>query len=227
MGPAFEYGRTVIEVGPRDVTDANIVMTPGLRVSGHVVVDGVRGAVSGPLLVQLVARVNGVSAKQVAADGSFAFDSVAPQDYWLRILSGGRTIVPASIRFGTDTMTDGTVSVKPDRSADELVIAVTLRTGAVDVAVADRNQRPVSSTTVALIPDPTRRRYGGLFRTGSSGSDGRVQFNDVAPGKYTLVSGDVAPADWQDPEVIQRFESRGLSVQVEPGARQRVSLVAP
>ena len=227
MGPVFEYGRTLIEVGARDVPDANIVMTPGLRVSGHVVVDGVRGAVSGPLLVQLVARVNGVSAKQVAADGSFAFDSVAPQDYWLRILSGGRTIVPASIRFGTDTMTDGTVTVTPDRSADELVIAVTLRTGGVDVTVADRNQRPVSGTTVALIPDPARRRYGGLFRTGSSGSDGRVQFNDVAPGKYTLVSGDVAPADWQNPDVLQRVEPRGMAVQVEPDARQRVTMVAP
>ena len=108
-----------------------------------------------------------------------------------------------------------------------LVIGITLRTGGVDVTVADRNQRPLSGATVALIPDAARRRYGGLFRTGSSGADGRVQFNDVAPGKYTLVSGDVAPADWQNPDVLQRFESRGIAVQVEPDARQRVSLVAP
>lgn len=227
MGPVFEYGRMVIEVGSRDVVDANIVMTPGLRVSGHVVVDGARGAVSGPLLVQLVARVNGVSAKQVGPDGAFVFDNVAPQDYWLRISSGGRTISPSSIRFGADTLTDGTVTVRPERQADELVLAITLRTGGVDVTVADRNQRLVSGTTVALIPDPGRRRYGGLFRTGSSGSDGRVQFNDVAPGRYTLVSGDVAPGDWQNPDVLQRFESRGIAVQVEPDARQRVSLVAP
>lgn len=226
-GPVFQYGRTMIEVGGRDVTDADILMTPGLRVSGHVVVDAGRGAVNGPLLVQLVARVNGVSAKQVGADGVFVFDNVAPQDYRLRILSAGRTIAPSSIRFGGDTLTDGTVTVTPDRQADELVIGITLRTGAVDVTVADRNQRPVSGTAVALIPDSARRRYGGLFRTGSSGSDGRVQFNDVAPGTYTLVSGDVAPADWQNPDVLQRFESRGIAVQVEPDARQRVTLVAP
>jgi hypothetical protein len=218
----------VIEVGTRDVADVNIVLTPGLRVSGHVVVDGVRGPTGGGLLaVQLVARVNGQSAKPVAVDGSFTFDNVAPQDYWLRILSGGRTISPSSIRFGPDAPTDGVVRVTPERQADELVIAVTLRTGGVDVAVIDRNQRPMSGVTVALIPDSARRRYSGLFRTASSDVDGRVQFNDIEPGRYTLLSGDVAPADWQNPEVIQRFERTAIAVQVEPAARQRVSLVAP
>jgi hypothetical protein len=226
-GPVFEYGRTLIEIGTHDVTGANIVMTPGLRVSGHFVVDGVRAVANDTLSVQLVARVNGVSIRQVAPDGSFVFDSAAPQDYWLRILSRGRTIAPVSIRFGADTIPDGIVTVTPDRQADELVIGVTLRTGGVDVTVTDRNRRPVSGTTVALIPEPSLRRYGSLFRTGSSGSDGRLQFNDVAPGRYTLVSGDVAPGDWQNPDILQRFEPGGVPVEVQPDARQRVSLVAP
>jgi hypothetical protein len=222
------FGRTVVEVGDRDVADVQIVMTPGLRVSGHLVVDGVRGRGGDtPLMVQLVARQNGQSARLVPDDGSFVFENVAPQDYWLRIQSAGRTISPLSIRFGSDTSNDGTVTVTPDRQADALVIAVTLRTGDVDVAVVDRNQRPVSGVTVALVPDPARRRYSGLYRTASSGADGRVRFTAIEPGRYTLVSADVAPDDWQNPDVLQRFERTGIAVQVEPAGRQSVSLVAP
>jgi hypothetical protein len=227
-GPVTQFGRIMIDVGARDVTDANIALTPGIRVSGLVVSDGARsGGRESQLFVQLVAAVNGQSARQVAADGSFAFENVAPQDYRVRIMSGGRMIPPSSVRFGADALADGIVRVTAERQGDKLEIAVTLRTGGVDVAVMDRSGRALSGITVALIPEPARRRYSALFRTASSDANGRVQFDDLAPGGYTLMPGDVPPAEWQNPDVIARFERTGVAVRVEADSRPRVSLVVP
>ena len=76
----------------------------------------------------------------------------------MRIMSGGRTIPPSAVRFGTESITDGIVRVTPERQGDDLEIAVTLRTGGVEVAVLGRNGRPLSGIAVALIPEPARRR---------------------------------------------------------------------
>lgn len=228
LSPVALYGRTTIEVADSDIADATVVLTPGLRVSGHLVIDGERRLPADATVgVQLVARSSGVSMRQVAADGSFTFENVAPQDYWLRIQARGRTLAPMSIRFGADPVRDGIVTVTPERQADELEIAVTLRTGSLDASITDRNQRAVSGASVALVPDEARRRYSGLLRTASTDANGRVQFNDVAPGTYTLMAGDVPPGEWLNPGVLQRFERTGTVLRIEPDARQRISMVVP
>jgi hypothetical protein len=48
--------------------------------------------------------------------------------------------------------------------------------------------------------------------------------SDVVPGEYTLIAADVEPGDWQNPDVISLYESRGERVQVRPDARQTVTL---
>jgi hypothetical protein len=223
-------GRTVVDVGDRDVAGVSISLEPGVRVTGRCLVEGVAESVSGPLLVQLVPAHPGgagVGGKTVNADGSFAFDNVEPQEYRLRVLAGGRTIVPSVIRLGTDVVTDGIVAVTRERQGQELELTMTLKTGAIDVFVGDRSQRPLPGTTVALVPDQERRRYSGLFRSAATGADGRAQFSDVAPGSYTVMTGDVAPAEWQNPDVIRRFEPAGVAVRVQANERPRVTVTVP
>jgi hypothetical protein len=221
-------GKAVVEVGDRDVSDVSIALEPGVRVTGRCVIDGAAGGVTGPLLVQLVSpQAGGPSATTVNPDGSFAFENVEPREYRLRVLAGGRTIVPSGVRLGTDVLTDGILPITRERQGQQLELAMTLKTGAIDVFVGDRNQRPLAGTTVALVPAPERRRYSGLFRTASTGADGQVQFTDVAPGSYTIMTGDVAPAEWQNPDVIRRFERAGIAVTLQANERRRVTVTLP
>jgi protocatechuate 3,4-dioxygenase beta subunit len=223
-------GRADVEVADRDVNGVTITLAPGVRVSGRCIVDGVAQGGADPLLVQLVAAQPGgpgVGAKMVDTNGSFTFDNVEPGEYRLRLLARGRTIVPSAVRFGTDVLPEGIVPVTPERQGQVLEISMTLKTGTVDVFVGDRSQRPLAGTTVALVPDRERRRYSGLFRTAATDADGRAQFTDVAPGGYTVMTGDVAPAEWQNPDVIRRFERAGVAVTLQANERPRVPVVVP
>jgi len=65
------------------------------------------------------------------------------------------------------------------------------------------------------VPDAARRGRSANFRSASTDAQGRVQLADLAPGEYRLfATTDIPLSDWQDPDVLRRFETRGELVRL-------------
>ena len=74
---------------------------------------------------------------------------------------------------------------------------------------------PVSGVWVTLVPEDSRRDQKRLFNSARSQVNGKFEFRGVAPGNYTLFSWDnVEEHEWDDPEFLKPFKSKGVSVRV-------------
>ena len=222
------YGTASIEVGPQGLDNVEIRLRRSTPVTGRVTVEGAPpgfpGSDAGVLSVQLTRPTGpGLSSQRIGGDGSFTFQNVEEDDYRLRIRYRG-IIPPISARYGADDVTDAPVRVRPGNAGQQLEIVVNLQMGALDATVVDRGGRPVSGMNVALVPERSRRRYSDLYRTAVTDVSGQIHLTQVVPGAYTLLAADVEPADWQNPDVLSLYESRGERVQVQPDARQNVTL---
>lgn len=84
---------------------------------------------------------------------------------------------------------------------------------------------PVSGAWVSLIPEDSNRDQKRLYQSVHSGPNGKFDLRGVAPGSYTLFSWEnVEEHEWDDPEFLKPFESKGVSVRVAEGENKTVDL---
>jgi hypothetical protein len=132
-----------------------------------------------------------------------------------------------SIRLGeTDVLNGGLRLEGP--TASQLEIVLGMNPGSVEgTALADA-QSAAPGVIVALLPN-VRGRFD-LVRTATTDPSGRFLLNRVAPGDYKLFAWtEIRDGDWQDPDVIRTYESRGTPVHIVDGtaARVRVTAITP
>jgi protocatechuate 3,4-dioxygenase beta subunit len=222
-----QYGTATVSVGTEDVGGVEIRLQPGTTVTGRVAVQdappGFPDRDSGVLTVQLLGRTLFTTSARVAADGSFSIPNVHPDDYRLRIRYG-REIMPISARLGVNDIREMPVRLGAGTPGVPLEIVVTLATGALDATVVDARGRPVAGTVVALVPNAPFRYRSGLYRTAMTDQNGRASIDEVPPGEYTVMAGDVEPEDWQNPDRVRAYEGRGERVTIRAEGRHRVAL---
>jgi hypothetical protein len=84
---------------------------------------------------------------------------------------------------------------------------------------------PVSGVWVTLILEDSKRDQKRLFNSARSGANGKFEFRGVAPGNYTLFSWDnIEEHEWDDPEFLKPFKSKGVSVRVAEGETKTADL---
>jgi hypothetical protein len=128
-----------------------------------------------------------------------------------------------SIRLGDADVLNDPLRLQ-DQPRDPLTIVIGTRPGALEGRVVDDRQQPVAGTTVVLIHDNSLR-YHVNERFSFSDVSGRFEFQNVAPGNYKLFAWEsIDRGAWQDPEFMRGFESRGLPVRIEEGARASLSI---
>jgi len=94
-----------------------------------------------------------------------------------------------------------------------------------DVQVLDAQRRPASGVLVVAVPDAARRGRSASFKSGSTDAQGRVQLIDLAPGEYRIfATTDIPLSDWQDPDVLRRFETRGELVRLAEAGSGSVTI---
>lgn len=222
-----QYGTATINVGGGDLDGVEIRLSPGVTLTGRVIVQdpppGFPDRDPGVLSVQLIGRTVSLAAARVGADGMFLIPNVYAGEYLLKVRYR-REIPPISARLGANDLTAAPVRIGPETEGLPLEIVVTLATGALDVTVRDHRQRAVAGTVVALVPDPPWRTRSGLYHTAVTDRDGRARLNDVPPGDYSVLAGDVEPSDWPNPDVVRAYEGRGTRVSIRAGARVAVTL---
>jgi hypothetical protein len=126
-------------------------------------------------------------------------------------------------RYGSD---DALTTFRPDSgAASALELTVSSHGAHIEGVVMNSDPVPVPGVWVTLIPDDANRKQKRLFQSMRSGPNGKFEFRGVAPGDYQLFSWDnVEEHEWEDPEFIKPFKTKGLAVSVAEGDTKSIDL---
>jgi hypothetical protein len=112
-------------------------------------------------------------------------------------------------------------------ASGNLTLVISPNAGVVDGVVVDESSMPVSGIEAVLIPDNGRER-GDLFRQVTTDGSGKFRIENVAPGSYKVFAWQaLEPYTYFDPDVLRRFEDRGVAARVAESSHVtvRVSVI--
>jgi hypothetical protein len=228
----FYQAMQAVEVGAADVEGINLTLTPGGELSGRVTVDGAPATKLGSLRVSLEALgpfFPGSTGASALDDGTFTMANVASGEYRVSVLDRSGALYLKSVRFGNQDLPDGALDLSRGIPSGQLEVTLGADGGRVEGAVMGGNQKPVSSATVVLVPETRSRAKHYLFKSTSTGVEGRYTLRGIAPGEYTLLAWEeIESGAWQDPDFLKAYESKGETVSVRPNGRhsQQLKVIA-
>jgi hypothetical protein len=224
--------RRITVDGP--VSDLVVVLRPGVRVSGRVVVDGPDTLAFGPdspFQVRVSAETwedNGISLgpppASVGPDGSFVLDGVVgAATLWVR-LPAGWTVV--AVRQGGVDITE----VPTDFSASggqPVEIVVANRMTEVVGEVVDSRGRQVSAYTVVVFAEDARRwtPWSRSVRGTQARHGGSFRLTDLPPADYLAIAVSELPLNaWFDAEVLRLLRLRATRFRLGDGEHRALRL---
>src|SRR5262249_40019797 len=97
--------------------------------------------------------------------------------------------------------------------------------GRLDGVVVDGANRIYPNAQVVLIPDVNRRSAPSMFRTTTSGEDGRYTLRGIPPGDYKLFAWQrIEPNAYMNPNYLVGFEPLGTPLTIQPNSAGNVSV---
>ena len=231
---AFSWGRALVDVTDRDVTNVAITIAPPANVKGTVrMADGTAlppnlrvsltpmgGSTRVALYTLLTTR-----AATVSADGSFTVQSVPPGRFRLNAVSGmPQDFFVSDVRQNATSVFDAGFDVD-SRVPGPLEIVLSSGAGVIDGVVTDGNSKQYAGAVVALVPDTRRFENRALFATVASDASGKFDFRGIAPGEYRLYAWETTPPNaYQNANFVRRFEDKAKIVVVGQRTSARVEL---
>ena len=238
------WGRTAIEVGDTNIEHAEVVVGPGVDVSGRIRVEGKtavdaskddinKGDISKDLgnLVgilepqeasSLAALTPDIDSASVKPDGTFIFREVPEGSYRINFFP-----VPAGFYLkssGAADVLETGITVGRGHSPPALELVVSAGAARIDGTVrSDEQSSPGAS--VVLVPDGKQRAQPNYYRQAVTDQLGRFAMRNVAPGDYTLFAWEqIEGGAYFDSEFLGQYEDRGKAVHVEEGGHLSVQL---
>jgi hypothetical protein len=223
------FGTTIVDVSTADANDVTIAIDANVTVTGTLTLDGrAPVAADGALSVQLQSAnpgTPGVGAQRVQPDGTFTIPNIYPGRYRFRVLQAGRFPWVKSARWGSEDVVTAPMVIEGDPSGRTLAIDIGTKTAAMDVTVLDAQRRPAPGVLVVAVPDAARRGRTANYKSASADAQGRARLADLAPGEYRIfATTDIPLSDWQDPDVLRRFETRGELVRLAEAGTAAVTI---
>jgi hypothetical protein len=223
------FGTAIVDVSTADANDVTIAINANVAVTGTLTLDGrAPVAADGALSVQLQSAnpgTPGVGAQRVQPDGTFTIPNVYPGRYRFRVLQAGRFPWVKSARWGSDDVVTAPIEVAGEPAGRTLTIDLGTKTASMDVTVLDSQRRPASGVLVVAVPDAARRGRTANYKSASADAQGRVRLADLAPGEYRIFATiDIPLSNWQDPDVLRRFETRGELVRLAEAGTAAVTI---
>jgi hypothetical protein len=224
------WGRTTIEVGDADLDHADVVVSPGVDVSGRIRVDGKTatdiGNMTGILDLQagssLASLTPDIDTASVKADGTFLFREVPEGSYGIEFHP-----VPAGFYLkssGVADVLEAGITVSRGHSPATLELVLSPGAGRIDGTV-EIDEQAVSGASVVLVPDGKRRAQPNYYRQAMTDQLGRFAMRNVAPGDYTLFAWEqIERGAYMDPDFLGQYEDQGKAVHVEEGGQLSVQL---
>jgi len=228
------FGRFAIEVSGRDVSNVDITLTPGTRVSGRVDFEGQsqprREAIEA-LRVHAVA-VDGVSfgdaySDPIDANGRFEFRGVMPGDHVLRLegLPAGWSM-RSVYQMGRE-ITDTPMTFDGGQVLRDLQIVATDVETVVSGRITGNDDRARPDAIVVAFPaDPGLWvPYSRHVKRARPGLDGSYRLHGLPPGEYLIVATDeIDEADLLGPETLERLSAPAARLRLAAGEQKTVDL---
>jgi hypothetical protein len=160
-------------------------------------------------------RIGPARRTTTAADGSFRFDRVGPNDYTLEFtgLATDAYIARLSDDY-VDVLEDGIEVKSTDVQLDGLI---SFAGGSLEGTITGAHR-----ATVALIPNP-QDRAKHLYRTAITDENGQFTIPAIAPGSYRLFAwSKLNGAAYKNAEFMKQYEARGAPVVIQKSGRSRI-----
>jgi hypothetical protein len=237
---------TVVTSGT-DITGVALVLAPGLRMHGRIVIESTAGQ---PRPDVRTARV-GISATRpgwgtaanaklaadvqfpiaVGPDGGFDLANLPPATYSFTCTmpssAPGRGWWLRSATIDGKDILDEPYTLGPSATVPTVVLTLTDRHSSLSGAFQDTTGRATSAITVLVFP--TNPAWWGAtsrrVRVQRPGTDGKYAFVDLPPGDYVLAAvTDMEPDAWRDPAFLRSLVAGGVPVTIGEGEQKTQDL---
>ncbi|MEZ5319495.1 MAG: carboxypeptidase-like regulatory domain-containing protein [Vicinamibacterales bacterium] len=241
-GDACAWGRTTIDAGATDVTDARLVLRPCMTISGRVTMEGAPGPGEPPPVLGVTAQAAdgdpslGQPNPPPRGDGpadAFEIPGLLPGQYLLQARGLARGWVVKSIVHQGRDYTDTPFDTTGGDDYAGVQVTFTNRTAEIDGRVQTGAPGAAATPTVVVLFPVDRRlwtNYGrepARLRSALAGSDGSFSFASLQAGEYfvaavAVVAGST-PAPWQTPGWLANAAANAERVTVDWGGHATVS----
>ena len=216
-----------LDVGSTNIDGVDLVLAPGVELSGRVRVEGQADLTAGDIHVSIEpaeARPEWSGSTRVKEDGSFLVFNLSPGSYRISTWGGPADTYLKSARLGDIDALRG-LDIRPGQPAGQLELVLGANAARVEGVVTDDQNQPLPGVQVWIIPDSRRRAETRLFRGATTDQKGRFLLRSLAPGEYQLFAWeDLEPGAEQDPEVLKQYEEKGKAVSLREGSQESVTM---
>lgn len=218
-------GIAEVEVGDRNVDNAQVVMQPSFDLQGSVRVAGTETVDLSNVFVNLTPRqrnfrFGGGGSGRVGADGKVTLKQAVGGLYDVMVGGLPEGYFVKSIRAGEVEVINDGAQVMPGMQIDVLVSANGGRiSGGV---VNDKGEAVTSASVVLLAPNaPLSRR----LKTATLDQQGQFSFSGIAPGDYYLAAVEEAESGaYWEPEFLTRNEKKVEKISIRESATESKTL---
>jgi protocatechuate 3,4-dioxygenase beta subunit len=227
-------GRTVIEVGARDLEGVILSIHPGVEVKARVLIDGQLVAASGGRGIRALLRSKEVypapfdtyvsNGAIIDEAGVCVFPSVPEGSYSITVTGMPNNSFVADIREGGRSIYDSGIVIN-DRPPGPIDVMVNSGAQSIRGTVRDAQGKPAPTATVVVVPPAARRQNALLYKTYRTNFNGEFLLNNVAPGEYKLFAWESLPnSAYLNPSFMARYESLGQAVTIAAGGNLNFDL---
>jgi hypothetical protein len=209
-----------LDIGGGNIDNLALDLRQGVDVPGQIYTEGQApenfNANSVRIILEpadnLGGRVNNVTSTP-GERGAFVLSNVAGARYRVTAPSSQGVAYVIDAKYGG--LSALTEPLLIDSEGVQLQVLVGFSPGRVETVV-EHSGKPFPGASVVLIPNARTR--SDLYRTATSGADGKVTLSNVPPGDYKLFAWEtVKQGAYRDATFMDRFEDRGHPVRVEKG----------
>jgi hypothetical protein len=235
----LEFASIPLSVSGTDISGITIVTTPGVTVSGRVVLQGqnaqstpLRGLQVSTLAPSGMQSLIGIAGRALGGSGRVADDGT----FQLRGLSGLQLIragnVPTgwamkSITLDGQDITDAPFEFKSGRDLTGMTIVLTDRLTELSGTVRDGRGEPVKDYVLVVFPEDTKLWTGQsrFVRTARPNQDGMYTLKGLPPARYLAAAVESLENGTQnDPAVLESLKARAKSFNLAEGQPLSIDL---
>jgi hypothetical protein len=149
----------------------------------------------------------------VNADGTFREDNVLPGEYRVSVTALPPGFYVKDVRFDQTDVLNKLLQFSGSIPGPIEVI-LSPKAAEIEGKVMNDRQEAVPGIQAVLIPDQHRDRID-LYKTALTNQNGQFTFRGIPPGDYKIFAWEaIEQFAYYDPDVVQRFESRGKPLHV-------------
>jgi hypothetical protein len=232
-GNVSYQGRVPIDAGSSNIEGLNVIIGPGLTVSGHLRAEGDAAKVDlSTIRLGLRPRegggmmFNNMSQGRLTDEGSFEIKGTPPDRYDLNIMGLPAGFYVKSIRTDqTDVLLSG-LDVTSGAAARVDVVISPNAAAVTGVVQNPKTGNASPGATVVLIPqEKERRERQSYYQITTSDQNGSFTFKGVNPGDYKAYAWeDLEAGAYMDQDVMKPVESRGEALSLRESDQKTLQL---